>query len=378
MASVSYKIFMSARRVQVCSVASNPLLRRQYAHWILLQVLGYCMIAFTTCFIVARFVIRTIKHQFYPPEDLMVILAWMCHEALCVLYIRVTPAVYRISAVGRGETAVYPTLKEDAEFLTRMFFPSTLLLWFCLWLSKAALLLQCRRLIVKQQRYLGFWWSSVVFTSLVFVGCVITEFTSCRSLHAWFTYGQRTILLLSIFPLIDQYPGECQSPRDAGAAVISLYYSFGVDVVTNLLSTCCLTWRRSARSVSNGCFSNGFPSTSPVESSNDPAPQIMHHGPILRWKLLHLHLHYSDRSDPIQVRVYTTKPFLARGLSNDWRSCRWVRSVSPSNQILITNFQAVVVVCLPTFGLLFRSQPSRNGFVRQSNGVCINLELANK
>ena len=147
------------------------------------------MISLATSFTVTRFAIRCIKRRFWPLEDIAVFLAWACLVSLCIGYIVVTPAVYRISAVGSGAAPPYATIKEDSEFLVRIFFPNTLLLWCCLWLVKAALLLQCRRLIEQQRNYVLVWWAIVGFTFVVFIGCVVTEFTSCRSLHDWFTYG---------------------------------------------------------------------------------------------------------------------------------------------------------------------------------------------
>ena len=50
------------------------------------------------------------------------------------------------------------------------------------------------------------------------VGAIISNFTSCASIHEWFT------------------PGLCDSHRDQGAQVASLYYSFAVDVLSDLMS----------------------------------------------------------------------------------------------------------------------------------------------
>lgn len=46
---------------------------------------------------------------------------------------------------------------------------------------------------------------------------MVSNFTSCHSMHAWFT------------------PGECTEPRDIRAQIASLYYAFAVDVITDLL-----------------------------------------------------------------------------------------------------------------------------------------------
>jgi hypothetical protein len=51
-----------------------------------------------------------------------------------------------------------------------------------------------------------------------FIGCVVSNFTSCHSMHAWFT------------------PGECSEPRDVRAQIASLYYAYAVDILTDLMS----------------------------------------------------------------------------------------------------------------------------------------------
>lgn len=175
------------------------------------------MITLATCFTVTRLGIRCYKRRFWLIEDVTVCLAWACFTAMSIGYICVTPAVYRIAAVGNGEIAPYPTLKQDSEYLVKIFFPNTLLLWTTLWLVKFALLLQCRRLVDRLPTHIRIWKCIVGFAALVYVGCVISEFTSCRSLHDWFTFGM------------------CQTERDARASVISLFYSFAVDIVTDLM-----------------------------------------------------------------------------------------------------------------------------------------------
>ena len=148
------------------------------------------MIVLATNFVIARYVIKTLKRHFWLLEDAVVILAWVCLSAMCIGYIVVTPAVYRIAEVVSGQSTPYATLKEDAEFMVKIFFPNTLLLWCCLWLVKCSLLLQCRRIIDRQPSYMFVWWCIVAFSVLGFIGCVVSEFTSCESLHAWFTFGE--------------------------------------------------------------------------------------------------------------------------------------------------------------------------------------------
>ncbi|KAI4271822.1 MAG: hypothetical protein L6R38_006767 [Xanthoria sp. 2 TBL-2021] len=175
------------------------------------------MIALATCFIAVRLAIRAWKRRFWLIEDVAVCLAWTCFIAMTIGYICVTDTLYRISDVGNKEKPPYQGFQEDTVFVLKIFFPNTLLLWTTLWLVKFALLLQCRRLIDRRPNYIIIWWIIVGLTSLFYVGCIVTEFTSCHSLHAWFTFGQ------------------CWTERDTRASAVSLFYAFAVDIITDLM-----------------------------------------------------------------------------------------------------------------------------------------------
>ncbi|KAL8812128.1 MAG: hypothetical protein Q9200_001272 [Gallowayella weberi] len=175
------------------------------------------MITLATSFTAVRLGIRVCKRRFWWLEDIIVCLAWACCTAMTIGYICVTNAVYRISAVGTHRKPPYPELEDDFLYLVKIFFPNTLLLWTTLWLVKFALLLNCRRLVDRRSTYVVIWQIIVAITALLYIGCVITEFTSCRSLHAWFTFQ------------------ACNSERDARASVISLFFSFTADIVTDLM-----------------------------------------------------------------------------------------------------------------------------------------------
>ncbi|KAL8784305.1 MAG: hypothetical protein Q9213_004063 [Squamulea squamosa] len=155
-----------------------------------LKDLSYCMITLATCLTAVRLAIRAWKRRFWLVEDIAVCLAWVCFTAMTIGYICVTNAVYRIADVANKKKPPYPEVKEDSLFLLKIFFPNTLLLWTTLWLVKFALLLQCRRLIDRRPNHIVVWWIIVALTSLFYIGCVVTEFTSCRSLRAWFTVGK--------------------------------------------------------------------------------------------------------------------------------------------------------------------------------------------
>jgi hypothetical protein len=55
------------------------------------------------------------------------------------------------------------------------------------------------------------------------VGSIASYLLACSSLKAWFT------------------PGACQTPRDIRSQIASLYFTYAVDVLTDLMSTICPT-----------------------------------------------------------------------------------------------------------------------------------------
>ncbi|KAI4233166.1 MAG: hypothetical protein L6R40_007168 [Gallowayella cf. fulva] len=209
----SYELFLSAQHLKVRRTTRTI----QAILKLTTQDLAFCMIALATSFTAVRLGIRAWKRRFWLIEDIVVCLAWACFTAMTIGYICVTNAVYRVSKVGEGQTPPYPKLKEDAEYLVKVFFPNTLLLWTTLWLVKFALLLQCRRLVDRRPTYIIVWRIIITLTGVFYIGCIVTEFTSCRSFHHWFTYGQ------------------CETERDARASVVSLFYAFAVDIFTDLM-----------------------------------------------------------------------------------------------------------------------------------------------
>jgi hypothetical protein len=156
------------------------------------------MIGLGTLFIIARFTIRTIKHRFFVGEEILISLGWACMVAACSCYIVVAPAIFRISAVERGDLQLYETFPKDVELGRRIYFTNAVLFFSCIWSVKCALLLQCKRLVERQRIYIIVWWSIMTFTLLSFVGAVITVLVSCPSLHAWFTYRKLQAIIVSV------------------------------------------------------------------------------------------------------------------------------------------------------------------------------------
>ncbi|KAJ5186471.1 hypothetical protein N7449_011235 [Penicillium cf. viridicatum] len=176
---------------------------------------GIALIVLTSLVVGTRFVgsIRTFKDL--KAEDYLLIVAYIFFLELSILYIYISPVIFRIAAVGAGTIPPYATISEDGLRLQTVFFVTTSSLWLCLWMIKFSLLAMYKRLLVGK-KYLIAWWVIMGFCVLFIIGCILSSWFSCSSFHAWFTAGQ------------------CNTPRDHRAAVISLYYAYGVDIVTDI------------------------------------------------------------------------------------------------------------------------------------------------
>lgn len=135
------------------------------------------------------------------------------------LYLAALETLFNIEAVMNNLLPPYPAMKTDIYSMLREFFAVQLFFWLTLWAVKCSLLFMFQKLTTGIRSYTRIWWGVVVFTVLTFVGCVVSQFTSCSSMHAWFSAG------------------ECSTPRDAVAKSASLWYSLAADLLTDLMST---------------------------------------------------------------------------------------------------------------------------------------------
>ncbi|GLA23951.1 hypothetical protein AnigIFM63326_010407 [Aspergillus niger] len=163
------------------------------------------MIALSSAVVIARFSLIFWKLRSLQAEDGCILLSWACFLAMSIAYIIVTPVVYKIDAYTDGKIGPWATMLSDALFMIKVFFANTMLLWASLWSVKLSFLFLYRRLL---QDLPAVW---------TFIGAVISNFTSCQSMHAWFTVG------------------ECSTHRDAVAEIASLYYSFAVDAISDIM-----------------------------------------------------------------------------------------------------------------------------------------------
>ncbi|KAK8246395.1 hypothetical protein HDK90DRAFT_9429 [Phyllosticta capitalensis] len=182
-----------------------------------LRNVGIAFLVPTTVVVIARFALRVWKKAPLQIEDVLVFLSFIFFLALTICYIVVTPYMFRVYAVAADPSKMYPGVEEESKIVIKIFFCTSMLLWCTLWSVKFSLLCLYRRLMRQIRVYLILWWCLFIFCIVTFIGAIITNFTSCSSMHAWFT------------------PGLCASNRDIKAQIASLYYAAGVDILSDLM-----------------------------------------------------------------------------------------------------------------------------------------------
>lgn len=151
-------------------------------------------------------------------EDIFMYVALASFAIMSALYLATIPTLFNLSAITAGRMQPYASLETDLVVMLREFFVVQFFFWLTLWAVKWSLLFMFKRLTKGLPVYNMVWWAILVFSVLTFLGCCISNFTSCSSMHAWFTAGL------------------CTTPRDARAKNISLWFSLAADLSTDLLS----------------------------------------------------------------------------------------------------------------------------------------------
>ncbi|EFX00399.1 hypothetical protein CMQ_7401 [Grosmannia clavigera kw1407] len=158
--------------------------------------------------------IRTFPSEF---EDLAMYLALVSFINTVALYLTTIPTYFNVEAIVAGKMAIYASLEKDLVVMLKEFFVVQFFFWLTLWAVKWSLLFLFRMLTDRLPIYNRVWWVVIVFSVLTFIGCAVSNFTACSSMHAWFDAL------------------ACQTPRDARAKAISLWFSLGADLATDLL-----------------------------------------------------------------------------------------------------------------------------------------------
>lgn len=134
------------------------------------------------------------------------------------LYIVDLPYLYTLMDWLEHPSAPTQQIVWSYTMMMRLNWAVTLFFWAALWCVKLSLLLFFRRVISQIRHWMRAWWFILGFTVVTFLGCVISQITSCDSPEDF------TVL------------GKCASARNQRAQVISLYYSYAADVLTDMLS----------------------------------------------------------------------------------------------------------------------------------------------
>ncbi|OAA79096.1 hypothetical protein LEL_02582 [Akanthomyces lecanii RCEF 1005] len=151
-------------------------------------------------------------------EDIFMYLALVSFIITVALYYATIDTFFKITAISEGQAQPYAKLPEDLVVMLKEFFVVQFFFWLTLWAVKWSLLFMFKRLTKGLPLYTQIWWGVLIYSVLVFIGCCISNFTSCSSMKAWFTAG------------------ECStSARDARAKEISLWFSLAADLSTDLL-----------------------------------------------------------------------------------------------------------------------------------------------
>ncbi|KAM3436122.1 hypothetical protein NHJ13734_005223 [Beauveria thailandica] len=159
--------------------------------------------------------LRKTPHQM---EDIFMYLALVSLIITVALYYATIDTFFRVNAISDGQTEAYAKLPKALDLMLKEFFVVQFFFWLTLWAVKWSLLFMFKRLTKGLPRYTQVWWGVLVYSVLVFIGCCISNFTSCSSLKAWFTAG------------------ECStSARDSHAKEISLWFSLAADLSTDIL-----------------------------------------------------------------------------------------------------------------------------------------------
>ena len=122
-------------------------------------------------------------------EDLFMYVALSSFAIMVALYLATMPTFYNVEAIMAGQMAPYASLPADLVAMLKEFFAVQIFFWLTLWAVKWSLLFMFKKLTDGIPLYTLLWKGVFGFSILTFVGCVISNFTSCSSMHAWFTAG---------------------------------------------------------------------------------------------------------------------------------------------------------------------------------------------
>lgn len=193
-----------------------PVVEKLRAHF--LQGVMWAGIALATIFTIIKTTIRLyiLKRLFI--DDVLVYIALSILIVLGVLYTLVNDTIFEIILVGMGEMPATPAFFGRMTFFLKVQFAIIVLFWTALWAVKFSFLMYYKKLFIglpgNMQKC---WWAVSTFALLAYLGCWITQLTSCEPMSTYFN-------------------GQCTTPRDIYVSNLSLYYATSVDIICDVMS----------------------------------------------------------------------------------------------------------------------------------------------
>ena len=109
---------------------------------------------------------------------------------MCSLSLSSLPKLHYIDEVATGRVEPNASLEANIATVMKGFFVVQIFFWSTLWAVKLSFLCIFQKLVDGLSTYTRAWWGVMAFTILTFVGCVVSAFTSCSSMQAWFSPGE--------------------------------------------------------------------------------------------------------------------------------------------------------------------------------------------
>ncbi|MCJ1244399.1 hypothetical protein MMC30_001597 [Trapelia coarctata] len=174
-------------------------------------------IALATIFTIIKTTIRLhISNRLFA-DDVLVYIALTILIVLGVLYTLVNDTIFEIILVGMGKMPPTPEFYVRMTFFLKVQFAIIVLFWTALWAVKFSFLVYYKKLFIglpgNMQKC---WWAVSIFALCAYIGCWITQLTSCEPMSTYFN-------------------GQCVTPRDIYVSNLSLYYATSVDIICDVM-----------------------------------------------------------------------------------------------------------------------------------------------
>lgn len=133
---------------------------------------------------------RVSRQQHLHSDDFTLFLGVALYYALAGLYIADIPYLYTFLGYTSGHASFTSEIPEAYTHMMMINFAVTPLFWAVLWAVKLSLLLFFRR-VVQNTPLMKAWCVVLAVTILTFIGCLVSQFTSCNSIADFTVLGEK-------------------------------------------------------------------------------------------------------------------------------------------------------------------------------------------